>query len=1249
QYDAGGGTCTACGVWRGVQGLLQSSNSISARLVKQNDVWSYYENFSEYHPPFDWMTSPNKTWETGKAILGNGDAQTLLYTNESPVFLSSNAPEDFSGGVNSSASSFRYTQNALFNDFMVSGTIIGKTFATRFNDSFTELDRTWRFVDNDDSSETSVSVNGSHLLLRAGGEDTWNGADEYASLYRTVEGDFEAIAKIDALENTHSWTKAGIMVKNSMHGTGSSQGYVFLVMTPGNGFSFQRDTNHDGFLDASTKNSVSNPPDWIKLQKVDKTFTASYSDDGNSWTALGSFTSDTALGVQDVGLSVTSHDSSQSAEAAFEKFELNQPSYIADYFNRLDNDYTRGTEQIGNWFIYDDQLRHTDNIYPGTRDEGLGPHVSFEDIPYDSYNISTRLYPGDDDTMGLLFRYQDENNYYRFRFDNSADFVRVEKIENGTRTVLSSNEASTLGFSENNWHTLRIVVNASSYMFYRNSNLIGAVTDSTFLSGGVAPYCWAMDDARFDNLIIEGKGQAIQTNATFGKQVQPGYLELDTAGDLNITCDLINVTTQEILSSKNAGRKTLGVKIPHPGDLNCTAESASTAYVTDIRTYDDTDDGWDKHNLTYGSHDTGVVHGYDGDGIFVEFGPQSYAGMVSGSWGTQFYIDDDMMQSLKAGNPLYLSFSFEYEELDDPLEEDVCILGRLSDTGSRVYLGEVTAPFSFRSLNAIWCKESGDHAQNITIDLTPLITHTGSYYLDFGALLEDTSWSNEGIRVTFDDVYLRFLESLNPGTYYFRKSFHIYPPLNYYSDPLLKLRADDSATVFINGLPVYQNDTPQEGMYWNNIVNLSMSHFREGDNLIAVRLNNSQTPKAEFDMELSINYTDPDRGKALLIMSDGVATYCANSALQGSGFYCNDCAGRPCCPDSTGALTRPCPDYPSLTDEAEQALGMACWANENHNISIYSVVFGDDAAGVHAMNMTAVECDNASNFYQSSNYSGISEIYKIIAQRMLEDFRGNFSRQSLVVGDDFGESRLNPNSYIEINYTPAYKPGHDDIFLSSNTLPFANTITNGSFHYSGRKKLLDAGVSSFSGDHWTNHVIVNNGTHNHTVFSLGNYGNVFKRLGDPYRVGIPVGKLKKNSTNYFFIHTGKNASERLNGSRDDRFFFSFVIDGLGISPTVNPNAHGCAWNVTYLDGSTAIIRIPDDYTGSKVCYYHNATYDVNDSIDQAAYSLFQQLDVEGKKRLAVKIDQNFLQVRTSTIGHVPSLWGPSLTEARVWK
>ncbi|MGM5488008.1 MAG: vWA domain-containing protein, partial [Nanobdellota archaeon] len=32
QYDAGGGTCTACGVWRGVQGLLQSSNSISARL-----------------------------------------------------------------------------------------------------------------------------------------------------------------------------------------------------------------------------------------------------------------------------------------------------------------------------------------------------------------------------------------------------------------------------------------------------------------------------------------------------------------------------------------------------------------------------------------------------------------------------------------------------------------------------------------------------------------------------------------------------------------------------------------------------------------------------------------------------------------------------------------------------------------------------------------------------------------------------------------------------------------------------------------------------------------------------------------------------------------------------------------------------------------------------------------------------------------------------------------------------------------
>ncbi|MFP4424259.1 MAG: hypothetical protein ACLFP2_03415 [Candidatus Woesearchaeota archaeon] len=223
-----------------------------------------------------------------------------------------------------------------------------------------------------------------------------------------------------------------------------------------------------------------------------------------------------------------------------------------------------------------------------------------------------------------------------------------------------------------------------------------------------------------------------------------------------------------------------------------------------------------------------------------------------------------------------------------------------------------------------------------------------------------------------------------------------------------------------------------------------------------------------------------------------------------------------------------------------------------------------------------------------------------------------------------------------------------NLFISANTLPFQNTFTNGSFHYAGHKKLLDAGISSFSGDHWTSQVIVNNGTNN-TVFYLGDYGNVFKRLGDPYRIGIPVHSLAQNKTNKFYIHTGKNATEKLNGSRDDRFFYSFVVGGLGLSPTVNPSAEGCAWNVTYLDKTSAIIPIPEDYSGSKVCYYHNATYDINDSIDQAAYQLFSQLDVEGNKRLVIKLDKGFLQVRTSTVGYVPTLLGPSMAEARVWK
>ncbi|MFO7710295.1 MAG: hypothetical protein R6V53_00865, partial [Candidatus Woesearchaeota archaeon] len=693
-------------------------------------------------------------------------------------------------------------------------------------------------------------------------------------------------------------------------------------------------------------------------------------------------------------------------------------------------------------------------------------------------------------------------------------------------------------------------------------------------------------------------------------------------------------------------------------NITCNAEMGSGSMIAfdnlSITISYGKDDGWD-----WDDEDGSGPYGFDDDAqythnngeVILNFSTpdnQCNNNDCSGAWGVMFYVNDSLIQKIKSG-AINLSFGYSWNPATNEFEttggaEDAgYIKGRLMTPLHSYELGS-----HISSVNGNTGKEldyigdlNSPRTGNISLKVNHLFDVPGFYYLDVGASLLCTA-NNEHGSFTFDDILLSGLYINNTkDSYYFRKDFNIYPPLSYYSDFLLKLRADDNAQVFINGDEVYKDTTPQTAQYWNKELSIPSSHFKGGKNTIAVKLINNATPKAEFDMELQANYTNPKRGKAILIMSDGEA-----NRVVGGWDDCPDLA------DPSINLDGSCPNIGGVGGATEQVIGMACWANEVHNISIYTVAFGDSGAGELGMNLTASLCDNESNFYTSQNYSGLSDIYELIAKSMIEKFQGNYSRQSLSIGDDFGKSELLPSSYLEFNYTvpsSAY-PGHDDIFISANTLPFGNNITKGNFTFMGSSRnIIESSVSSYSGDHWTNNVTVNNGTHNFSVFTLGEYGKDFKRMGDPYRVGIPIKHIKHNTTTGFKIHTGLYHNQTGNGSMDNRFFYTFSIDSLGMNPSVSGSAKGCRWNVTYIDGTSEYIDIPMTYSGSKICHYHNATYDRNDSIDTAAYDLFSQLDIEGNRKLVVKLDPNFMQVRTSTVGNVPSLWGPSITETRVWK
>ena len=108
-------------------------------------------------------------------------------------------------------------------------------------------------------------------------------------------------------------------------------------------------------------------------------------------------------------------------------------------------------------------------------------------------------------------------------------------------------------------------------------------------------------------------------------------------------------------------------------------------------------------------------------------------------------------------------------------------------------------------------------------------------------------------------------------------------------------------------------------------------------------------------------------------------------------------------------------------------------------------------------------------------------------------------------------------------------------------------------------------------------------------------------------------------------------------------------NGFADYSSVVAKSDGCSWTVSFEDGTSTTIKVPSTYSGADICSFSTQTYDTNDALDNAVYSLFSNLDIDKDGKLDVNIDVNNLNVNTLTISKVPSLWGPAIIEIRVWE
>ena len=154
------------------------------------------------------------------------------------------------------------------------------------------------------------------------GADIWGTADEFQYAYTTLTGNGSMTVKVDSLAHTDNWSKAGIMIRETLD-AGSS--FAMVAATGANGVRFQARTMADQGATSDTpvatdEQKAAAAPVWIKIERMFPMINAYYSTDGvtfvpMSWNPQVIPMSPAPIHI---GLAVTSHSGAETyAEAVF--------------------------------------------------------------------------------------------------------------------------------------------------------------------------------------------------------------------------------------------------------------------------------------------------------------------------------------------------------------------------------------------------------------------------------------------------------------------------------------------------------------------------------------------------------------------------------------------------------------------------------------------------------------------------------------------------------------------------------------------------------------------------------------------------------------------------------------------------------------------------------------------------------------------------------------------------------------------
>jgi hypothetical protein len=210
------------------------------------------------------------------------------------------------------------------------------------------------------------------------------------------------------------------------------------------------------------------------------------------------------------------------------------------------------------WSVVSGGLVQASNIGSTVDNGKLGTYALYTRGSWTNYRVTLKLRSSDDDRLGVIFRFQDINNYYRISWNRSTPGRRLIKRENGVYKTLAED---AVPYVINQTYNFEIIASGTTLKVNMDGKPVFSVADPSFTKGAVALYSSYNQGSVFENVLVEDlAAKTVLLSDDFNTGMVRGWKVFDEPGTDSGPSNW-SVVAGALVQSSNIGSDAVG----HPG------------------------------------------------------------------------------------------------------------------------------------------------------------------------------------------------------------------------------------------------------------------------------------------------------------------------------------------------------------------------------------------------------------------------------------------------------------------------------------------------------------------------------------------------------------------------------------------------------------------------------------------------------------------------------------------------------------